>query len=159
MNYSLRCNLLLCDRGLYPTILDPPHEVVGVLGHLATTRVEVGRAKLMLHAIAVYSPAICLTTSEVYGIVHTKVYECLREVVEGLLREALYHEYLTATLTDGTAHRLIFWLVSDEYSIIDQGVLAEEVATAIYSLFEEWRIVRNAHRNLTIDRGAVAAHR
>ena len=53
MNCSQRCNLLLLYEGVYPTFSDSPNDVVCVLGHLAATRVEVGRTELVLLAITV----------------------------------------------------------------------------------------------------------
>ena len=136
MNCTQMCNLLLFDVLLLGA-LRSPNDVVGVLGHPATTSVEVRRAELMFHAIGIYSPAIRLATGKVDSVVHAKVYEGQSKVVERLLAQSLNHEYLALTFAYGASHRLILRLIGHEHTIINQGILAEEVTTLVYRLLEE----------------------
>ena len=76
--------------------------------------------------------------------------------MERLPSKALYHKYLAIALTYSTTHRLILGFILHEHTLINQGVLAEEVASRFGCLFKQWGVLRNADRYLAVNRGAIS---
>ena len=122
-----------CDLPLSLT----PYKVACVLWHLSTTCVVVVLAKLMALAVAVDSPAVCRATNDIYSIVYAEVNESLSKVVERLSCSGLNNKYLAIAVADSSANRLATQLILYKSAVVNQWILAEEVAASLCGLLEE----------------------
>ena len=136
--------------------LPPPHDVAGVLGHTATAGIAVVFTKLVGDALTVDSPTVGGGADKVDGVVDTHIGQGLGIVVEGLLGEGLDHEDGASHIADATTDGFALGLVKHGNTIVDQGVLAEEVTATLGGLLEQRRISGYAHSNLAINRGTIS---
>ena len=128
-----------------------PEDVAGVGGHAVRLAAEGVALPLGIGA-----PAVGEAAYQVDGVGDAEVLEGLGEVVERLVREGLDDHDFAVAVAQRAAYRFVFGFVVDQFAVVDERILAEEVAAGLGSPLEERGVFGHAYGDGVVYDGTVA---